>query len=167
MIKDQNRPTTLKKRYLVENQKMFRVSRLKEHNLSKTIEKKLIKKVKELAENTNGILVSDFLYGVITPNTLDAIKEISRKKNIPFYCDLQCSSQVGSIMKFTDSDLLCPTEREARIGLGAKDDGLEWVANQVIKRTNTKNLVMKLGFGMPKLEPVSYTHLTLPTNREV
>ena len=145
LLEDQSRPTTFKIRYLVENQKMFRVSRLKEHNLNKLIEKKLIKKVNDLSDSIDGILVCDFLYGVITPNLLDAIKQISKKKNIPFYCDLQCSSQLGSILKFSDSALICPTEREARIGIGAKDDGLEWVANQVLNQTNSKNLVMKLG----------------------
>ena len=35
LIKDHSRPTTFKKRYLVENQKLFRVSRLEEHNLEK------------------------------------------------------------------------------------------------------------------------------------
>ena len=145
LLEDPSRPTTFKIRYLVENQKMFRVSRLKEHNLNKAIEKKLIKKVRDLSDHIDGILVCDFLYGVITPAVLDAIKEISREKNIPFYCDLQCSSQLGSILKFSDSNLICPTEREARIGIGAKDDGLEWVANQVLDKTNSKNLVMKLG----------------------
>ena len=145
LLEDTSRPTTFKMRYLVEKQKMFRVSRLKEHNLNREIERKLLSQIDELSQNVNGILVCDFLYGVITPNVLKKIKDIAIKRSIPFYCDLQCSSQVGSIMKFTDCDLLCPTEREARIGIGAKDDGLEWVANQVMKKTNARNLIMKLG----------------------
>ena len=42
------------------------------------------------------------------------------------------------------SHLICPTEREARVSLGAKDDGLEWVANKVLEETSSKNLIMKL-----------------------
>ncbi|SVE28018.1 uncharacterized protein METZ01_LOCUS480872, partial [marine metagenome] len=59
--------------------------------------------------------------------------------------DLQCSSQVGNVSKFKNFDLICPTERESRIALGTQDEGLEWVANTLMKKTNARNLVMKLG----------------------
>ena len=39
LIVDKTRPTTFKKRYVVENQKLFRVSRLDDHFLNKSIEK--------------------------------------------------------------------------------------------------------------------------------
>ena len=38
LLEDPSRPTTFKIRYLVEKQKMFRVSRLKDHNLKKEID---------------------------------------------------------------------------------------------------------------------------------
>ena len=59
--------------------------------------------------------------------------------------DLQCSSQVGNIAKFQNFHLLCPTEREARISIGAQDEGIEWVARAMIERTGASNLIMKLG----------------------
>ena len=37
------------------------------------------------------------------------------------------------------------TERESRIALGTQDEGVEWVANTLMEKTNTRNLVMKLG----------------------
>ncbi|EMG21011.1 hypothetical protein LEP1GSC150_2713 [Leptospira interrogans serovar Copenhageni str. LT2050] len=37
LVGDSSRPTTFKIRYMVENQKLFRVSRLKEHSLSKKL----------------------------------------------------------------------------------------------------------------------------------
>ena len=145
LLEDPSRPTTFKIRYLVEKQKMFRASRLKDHDLSEDIEDKLIEKIKEKLPTANGILVCDFLYGVITEKVLKFIKDVSKKNNIPLYCDLQCSSQIGSILKFSGAQLICPTEREARLSLGSKDDGLEWVANKVLERTGAKNIIMKLG----------------------
>ena len=73
-IEDLSRPTTFKKRYVVENQKLFRVSRLNDHLLDKTIEKKVIEKLEDLAPNVDGVVVSDFVYGVIT---LNIIKKLS------------------------------------------------------------------------------------------
>ena len=58
---------------------------------------------------------------------------------------MQCSSQVGDIKKFENFDLICPTEKEARIALGSKDFSIEWLANKIIEKTNSKNLIMKLG----------------------
>ena len=38
LIQDPSRPTTFKKRYVVENQKLFRVSRLEQHDIDGVIE---------------------------------------------------------------------------------------------------------------------------------
>ena len=64
---DPTRPTTFKKRYVVENQKLFRVSRLEEHNLDAEVEDQVITQLQRLAPLAQGIVVSDFVYGVVTP----------------------------------------------------------------------------------------------------
>ena len=65
LIRDISRPTTFKIRYMVDNQKMFRVSRLKEHFITEEIEEKLINEIRLKAPKFNGIIISDFNYGVI------------------------------------------------------------------------------------------------------
>ncbi len=145
LIEDSSRPTTLKIRYLVDNQKIFRVSRLKEHGLPKQVEDRIIKELKETISEVQGILISDFVYGVITPRVLEAITELSKQHSLLVFGDLQCSSQVGNVSKFKNFDLICPTERESRIALASQDEGVEWVANTLMEKTNSRNLVMKLG----------------------
>ena len=145
LFRDISRPTTLKLRYLVENQKLFRVSRLKEHSLSREHEDRLIAEISDQASKVNGILVSDFVYGVITPRVLNAIRRIATEKTLPLFGDLQCSSQVGNVLKFEGFSLICPTEREARIALANHDDGVEYVANLLIQKTGSKNTILKLG----------------------
>ena len=145
LIEDSSRPTTLKVRYMIENQKIFRVSRLKEHSIPRSIEDQLIMEIRRKTPGVQGILISDFVYGVITPRILKVIKEQSVKNNLFLFGDLQCSSQVGNVAKFKNFHLLCPTEREARIALGSQDEGLEQLANSLIKRTSTRNLILKLG----------------------
>jgi rfaE bifunctional protein kinase chain/domain len=145
LIEDNSRPTTFKIRYLVDNQKMFRVSRLKEHGLPKQIEEKIIKELHESSLKVQGILISDFVYGVITPRVLETISELAKKHSLLVFGDLQCSSQIGNVSKFKNFDLICPTERESRIALSAQDEGVEWVANTLMRNTNSRNLVMKLG----------------------
>ena len=145
LVEDASRPTTFKIRYLVENQKLFRVSRLKEHSIPMAIENELIEKIVCMSPSLDGILVSDFVYGVITPRIIETLLTVSAKHKIPLFGDLQCSSQVGNIMKFQNFHLVCPTEREARIALANHDDGVEYVANLLREKTQAANLVLKLG----------------------
>ena len=145
LIIDTSRPTTYKTRYMVENQKLFRVSRIKNHKISEKIEQKIIDKLIILAPNIDGILVSDFVYGVITKKILDVIYDLSKKFNIKLYGDLQCSSQVGNVSKFKGFDLITPTEKESRVALDDNESGIEWIANTLLKDTKSKSMLMKLG----------------------
>tara|TARA_Y100001960_G_C14765107_1_gene876482 strand:+ start:1663 stop:3198 length:1536 start_codon:yes stop_codon:yes gene_type:complete len=145
LVRDAGRPTTLKIRYLVENQKLFRVSRLKEHSLSRENEEALITEIERHIDSADGILVSDFVYGVITQRLLEALRSLAAENEIPLFGDLQCSSQIGNILKFEGFSLICPTEREARIALGNHDDGVEYIANLLIQKSQSDNAVVKLG----------------------
>ena len=145
LFSDPTRPTTYKTRYMVENQKLFRVSRIKDHKISKEIEDKIIKKITLLAPKLDGIMISDFVYGVITKKILESITKLSEQFGIKLYGDLQCSSQVGKVSKFSGFDLITPTEKEARIALEDNESGIEWIANKLMKNTNSKNMLMKLG----------------------
>ena len=144
-IIDPSRPTTFKKRYVVENQKLFRVSKLEDHSLDKKTEDKLINKLEEISKKANGIVISDFVYGVITSRVLKKVHYLAKKYNLKLFGDLQCSSQVGSITKFKNFSLLCPNEREARISMQDKESGLELLSNNLISETNCERLIMKLG----------------------
>jgi len=145
LIVDDSRPTTYKTRYIVENQKLFRVSRVKDHKISKAIEQKIICKINELAPSIDGIMISDFVYGVVTQNILDEITRLSKEFNIKLFGDLQCSSQSGKVTKFNNFDLITPTEKEARVALDDNENGVEWVANVLLKKTDSINMLMKLG----------------------
>ncbi len=145
LIEDLSRVTTFKKRYVVENQKLFRVSRLNDQLLDKDIEDKLIDKIEEIAPQMDGIVISDFVYGVITNKLLEKISLISKKYNVKIFGDLQCSSQIGLVTKFKGFNLILPNEREARIALQDKDSGLETLSNKLLEITQSEMIIMKLG----------------------
>jgi rfaE bifunctional protein kinase chain/domain len=145
LFKDSERPTTFKIRYIVENQKIFRVSRLEESYIPAEIEEKVIEKIKSLMCTIDAIIISDFVYGLITPKILEIVIDLAVKNKVKLFGDLQCSSQIGNICKFRNFHLITPTEREARIALGDNDSGLEKLAMKVIEETNVKNLIITLG----------------------
>lgn len=145
LVIDPSRPTTFKKRYLVENQKLFRVSKLDDRPISEDVENQLIFKLEKLGPQSNCIVISDFVYGVITERIINKVKEISNMYSIPLIGDIQCSSQIGTLMKFSNFSLLCPNEREARIALQDNHSGIEKISNDIIARLKIDGLVMKLG----------------------
>lgn len=144
LIRDPSRPTTFKKRYVVENQKLFRVSRLEQHNLHGPIEELLIARLAALAPLAQAIVVSDFVYGVVTPRVLAVVQELAQRHRLMLFGDLQCSSQVGTITRFQNFSLLCPNEREVRLALNDKDSGLESLCQQLLRQTQSERLVVKL-----------------------
>ena len=145
LIEDSSRPTTFKIRYMVNNQKLFRVSRLQEHSPSQELESQLIERLEELVPLVDGVLVSDYVYGVVTNRLLTRLLELARKHSVKLFGDLQCSSQIGNILRFKEFDLLCPTEREARIALGDNESGLEWIAQTLRDKTKSNDLLIKMG----------------------
>ena len=144
-LRDQTRPTTFKKRYLVGNQKIFRVSRLEERDIDNKGEMHIIERLRELAPECSGIVVADFSYGVITKRILGEIHELAKRYSLKIYGDSQSSSQVGNISDFKDFSLLCPNEREARLAVSDRDLGIEALARELIERTGCRELIMKLG----------------------
>lgn len=145
LLQDKSRPTTFKIRYIVENQKLFRVSQLKEHSLSSSLENQVVDVIQQYGASLDAIVLSDFVYGVITPRIIDTVSQLSKQHDILLAGDVQCSSQIGDVSKFKNFALLCPTEREARLALNNQDDGIEYVSNLLMENTRANNLVIKLG----------------------
>ena len=101
--------------------------------------------MEKLAPNSHSIVISDFVYGVITDNIIKKVKSLAKKYNLKIFGDLQCSSQIGQITKFKEFSMLCPNEKEARIAINEKELGLEAISQKLIKVTKTEKLLMKLG----------------------
>lgn len=159
---DNDRQTTFKIRYMVGKQKILRVSRLQDHHINKKREMQIINCIKTMADKLDGIIVSDFAYGVITPGLLENINQLAIKHDIKLFGDSQSSSQIGDVSKFINFDLITPTEREARIALSDKYSGLEQIGNILLEKTKVKNLVITLAEnGFISFQNISKQNITL------
>ena len=121
---DESRPTTLKQRYLTSARSLLKVSHLRQHTISVSIQNKILKKIKSILPKTDLIIFSDFNYGCLPQSLLEKIMEIATKEKVMMVADSQSSSQTGNIARFKRMDLILPTEREARISLRNNEDGL-------------------------------------------
>lgn len=138
LIIDPTRPTTLKQRFRANNQVLLRVNHVKQHKISKEIEKDIIKIINQLIDNIDLVVFSDFSYGVLTKRIIDFITEKSLEKNIAMVADSQSSSQIGDISKFKKMALVTPTEKEIRLSLNDFESGLVVLSSKLYQKSSPK-----------------------------
>lgn len=145
LIRDHDRPTTLKQRYRAGNKTLLRVSHLRQHKISRALQQQALDRVRESLNNAGLVIFSDFNYGVLPQELVDDITKECRRKGIMIFADSQSSTQVGDVSRFKNAALLTPTEREARIALGNHEDGLVVIAEKLRERAQAENIVITLG----------------------
>ena len=91
------------------------------------------------------VIFSDFNYGCLPQRLVEKIIKVSKKNNITITADSQSSSQLGNISRYHNTKLITPTEREARLISLNNNDGLVIIAEELRKKTKTKNIILKLG----------------------
>jgi rfaE bifunctional protein kinase chain/domain len=142
---DRSRPTTLKQRYRSGTQTLLKISHLTQEFLDSEKESELIEKFSGIAENLDVLILSDFSYGVLSPQIVERILAIAKDHGIFVSADSQSSSQIGNLGKFKYIDLISATEREARLELKDNTSGLVVVAEGLRRELKSKNLLLKMG----------------------
>jgi rfaE bifunctional protein kinase chain/domain len=144
LLTDPSRPTTVKQRFLANQKKLLRVSYLEERAISEALADDLIEALAGHMEQLDLIILSDFSYGVNSPQVRDAVCELARKHGVKVTADVQCSSQIATVARYRDIDLITPTEREARMSLLDTDSGLTDIGMRLLDQTRNRDLVIKL-----------------------
>ncbi len=145
LLTDDSRPTTLKQRYRAGNKTLLRVSHLRQHKISETLQQRAIQHIRGIVAKADLVVFSDFNYGVLTQALVDDVAAECRTRGIMMVADSQSSSQVGDVSRFKGAALLTPTEREARLALGNYEDGLVVIAEKLRQKANAENIVITLG----------------------
>jgi rfaE bifunctional protein kinase chain/domain len=143
--RDSTRDTTLKQRYKNGHHTLFRLSKISRNPIDNNLHKIFQREILELIESADVLIFSDFSYGVLTNEVSQHIIKSTQIDRLFVSADSQSSSQVGNLGKFSGVDLVCATEREARLELRNDSDGLAYIANQLRKKLNSKNVFLKLG----------------------
>jgi len=145
LLKDSTRPTTLKQRFRAQNKTLLRVNHLKQHNIAKDLEKKVLNKILNSTTNYDLIIFSDFSYGVLTKRIIEDITSYAQKDSIFMVADSQSSSQIGDISKFKNMGIVTPTEREIRLSINDFESGLVVLSEKLHKKSNSKYIFTTLG----------------------
>jgi rfaE bifunctional protein kinase chain/domain len=145
LIEDKNRPTTLKKRYRCKGKDLLRVSQLIQSSISIAHQDEIFNQLESIIEDLDLIVFSDFNYGCLPQQLVDRIIVLAKKNNVYLSADSQSSSQTGDVSRFQQMDILTPTEREARIAVNNREDGIVILTEKLRDKSGCKNLILKLG----------------------
>ena len=144
LLEDHARPTTLKERYRTHGKTLLRVSHLQQAAVSLPLQQELIEKAATAIKSCNLLIFSDFNYGVLPQAVVDELIAVARENYVKVAADSQSSSQLGDVSRFKGVDLLLPTEREARVSMQNREDGLVVLAEQLGRKSNVRHILLKL-----------------------
>ena len=144
-IVDSSRPTTLKKRYRAHGKTLLRVNELRDHSIGDDLVAMFLSKFDDIADQTDLVLFSDFNYGCLPQQLIDAVADRCRERKIMMAADSQASSQYGNIGRFKGMTLITPTEREARLAVTDFEAGLATLASKLQMVAGADHVVITLG----------------------
>lgn len=145
LFDDESRPTTLKQRFRAGGKTLLRVSHLRQHDISNELNRQMLAGIKEQIASTDLVIFSDFNYGCLSQPLVNEIINLCKQKKIKMVADSQSSSQTGDVSRFTDMELLTPTEREARLAVRDFHSGLVVLAENLREKAMAKNILITLG----------------------
>ena len=163
LFEDENRPTSLKKRYKNASKTLIRINQLQDLSVNIKLQDKIFKQFQKLIKNIDGIIFSDFNYGFLPSRLVEKCIQIARKKGIFISADSQSSSQIGDIGRFKNVNLITPTEREARLSIKNHEDGLIILSDKLQKNTKSQHVILKLN--QQGILINSYKNKKIPTSK--
>ena len=144
LFKDDSRPTILKQRYRCAEKTLLRVNHLRQHPISRELQKKIKNKLLKIIGDQDLVIFSDFNYGCLPQPLVHDIIVACKKNHVMMVADSQSSSQIGNVSRFENMMLLTPTEREARLALRDFESGLVVLAEKLRKKSSAQNIFITL-----------------------
>ena len=145
LVVDENRPTTVKRRFRCQGKTLLRVSELRQHNITHELQKEMLHELRDILSEADLVVFSDFNYGCLPQELVNDVMQLCKLNNIPMVADSQSSSQVGDVSRFMDMMLITPTEREARLALQDTSTGLAALAEKLRDKANAEHVFITLG----------------------
>lgn len=111
-----NMPTILKTRIIASHQQICRVDREQIEPLEPRYEKVILEKLTEIIKDVDGIILSDYDKGYLTPNLIKEIIKLANSEKKYITAD----PQVSHFFTYEGISLMTPNHHEAGAALGRK-----------------------------------------------
>jgi rfaE bifunctional protein kinase chain/domain/rfaE bifunctional protein nucleotidyltransferase chain/domain len=133
-----------KTRYLVGGKKVFKVDRGNPAPIPIETSDELIAMLQERLAAHDGLIVTDFGYGLFGPTLANAIPKLAEHCGKPYFADVSTNGQ-ANILKFSRPQLATPTEDELRFALGDAESGLSNLASRYYAASAAQGLIVTMG----------------------
>jgi len=133
-----------KTRFLVGGKKVFKVDRGNPSPIPIETTTELIERLRELLESHDGLIVTDFGYGLFGSTLCDAIAELASSAGKPYFADVSTNGQ-ANILKFRRPQLATPTEDELRFALADAESGISNLASRYFAASHSRGLIVTMG----------------------
>ena len=153
-IVDKNRPTTNKNTIMATGYNLLKIDKVDNQPISGSI----LNRIKDtiFKQEADIVIFSDFRHGIFNKSSIPILTS-SIKRGTFKVADSQVATRWGNITDFKNFDLITPNEKEARFSLADQDASISGLTQQLDKKINSKNLILKLGerglFGQGKSNP--------------
>ncbi len=133
-----------KTRYLVGGKKVFKVDRGNPAPIPIETSDELITMLQGQLEAHDGLVVTDFGYGLFGSTLANAIPKLAERCGKPYFADVSTNGQ-ANILKFRRPQLATPTEDELRFALGDAESGLSNLASRYYAASGARGLIVTMG----------------------
>ncbi len=144
IVKDNQRPTTLKTRIIAHHQQMLRVDWESLEFLTANINRLILGKIKKSLDSFDAVIVEDYGKGVINPLLLEKLVSLCRKRQKIITVD----PKEEHFNYYEDVTALTPNLKEAQAAANIKirnKDQLPFLGKIIMKKLNPKALLITLG----------------------
>ncbi|MGA1842996.1 MAG: D-glycero-beta-D-manno-heptose-7-phosphate kinase [bacterium] len=167
LIRDPERPTTIKTRVIAANQQVVRIDRETRRPISEKQEERLVRHITRHWDQWQGIVLSDYGKGLLTRSFLEKVITLGREKGIRVVVDPKGTD----FTRYRGAGLITPNRKEAFLGMGldpGKDAEVPSLGVRMIEELDLLGLVITLGAeGMCVFSPGEEPRLIPTRAREV
>lgn len=142
IIIDEGRPTTVKTRIIAHQQQVVRVDREEKTPITPLIKEKIIDFIHR--EKFDGVLISDYNKGTLTPALVESVLSYSSKKDIPVFVD----PKVENFQLFSPVTLITPNHFEAEKIVQhpcQTDPQVEKAGQEILSQISATYIILKRG----------------------
>ena len=144
IVKDANRPTITKSRFIANNQQILRVDKEKILPISKSTEKKIYECSKKKILKADVVVISDYNKGLITKNILKKIIRFSKNHKKPVILDPKSTD----FEKYKGVTIITPNIKELEAVMKKKlinDKEIINASRKLISKFNFNHLLVTMG----------------------
>ena len=144
IVRDRERPTTLKTRVIAHNQQVVRIDKETVSNISDSAIEQMLTFAGRIIKDIDAVIIEDYGKGVIVPKFVEKLIRLAKRHKKIITVD----PKESHFPLYKNATCITPNIHEAAraIGLKSKDDmSVEGIGERLLKQLNSEVLLVTLG----------------------